>query len=63
MAQCQHKGLLDAGKVEQIMSQRLHKADLFDSATSSDRNPVANILGAGMALLCALSRLFSIFTC
>eukprot|EP00795_Rhopilema_esculentum_P012047 gene12047-2638_t len=46
LAQCQHKGLLDAGKVEQIMSQRLHKADLFDSATSSDRNPVANILGA-----------------
>ena len=48
LTQCQQKGLLDGGKLDQIMSQRSQNTALFDATAPSDRNPVGSVLNAGM---------------
>jgi len=50
LAQCQQKGLLDAGNRDQILSQRAAAADLLDTTVKSDRNPLGNIINAGLLL-------------
>ena len=52
LAQCQQKGLMDSGKVDQILSNRKQTNDLFDTSIKSDRNPVGNVLNAGKFFPC-----------
>eukprot|EP00112_Aurelia_sp_Birch-Aquarium-sp1_P004684 Seg153.12_Seg153.6 transcript_id=Seg153.12_Seg153.6/GoldUCD/mRNA.D3Y31 product="Mediator of RNA polymerase II transcription subunit 24" protein_id=Seg153.12_Seg153.6/GoldUCD/D3Y31 len=46
LTQCQQKGLLDGGKLDQIMSHRSQITALFDATAPSDRNPVGSVLNA-----------------